>query len=118
MLASVSLFAVRMTGNAGVIHQGLLPANPHTGIAIEKTYILVFKITGMTSIEDAKIIDGILIKTPYLINASTSFEKGLCKIETHDPSNADKIKEVIYSCRKTLGHSIAASLIETYEAKE
>ncbi len=82
---------------------------------LQKTYVLTYKITGMNSEEDAKIITETLMKSGFVTSAVTSFESGTCIVETLLPENAGKIKETISSSTRKIGRKIVAELLDTVE---
>jgi len=76
-------------------------------------YLLIFKISGMKSEQDAVVIDKFLSERDFIISSSTDFKTGLCKVETDKVENKAKIIEAICYAGKKNGIMITAELIES-----
>jgi hypothetical protein len=73
---------------------------------------LVFKITGMQSDEDARIIDDMFKNKQYIFSISTDFKTGLCKVETDKVENSKKVIDIISVAGKKTGHNFTAEQLE------
>ena len=81
--------------------------------------ILVFKITGMNTEEDARIVDELLKTTSFIVSSYTDFKTGICKVVTDNIENEGKILEIIgYKASHKVGHKLSAELVETIIEKE
>ena len=81
--------------------------------------ILVFKITGMNTEEDARIVDELLKTTSFIVSSYTDFKTGICKVVTANIENEGNILEIIgYKASHKVGHKLSAELVETIIEKE
>jgi len=75
---------------------------------------LIFKVTGLKSEEDARIIDEILMTTSFISSSYTDFKTGICKVVTASIENKENIIEIIsYKASNKIGTKLSAELVET-----
>jgi len=75
---------------------------------------LYFKISGLHSDLDARIVDKTLLSKSFVVSAITNLETGICTVITDNIDNKEKIRETICSASKKIGNKINAEYIENY----
>lgn len=84
---------------------------------LQEPVTVYYKITGLSTQEDALLIDGILMKTGLVISSQTNIATGICKVELKDLKDIDKINEHIRTAWTQLGHELFVETIDATEDK-